>query len=579
MKEIGQPAVAITDHGNLHGIIEFYKEAQKEGIHPVIGCEVYFSLDRTVRAKPAEKIAALAQKYCVEPKQMEAIIKAVEGAPERSADTIAEYGLDAPLEELLLDIDSLGTNIYHLVLLARNQEGLKNLYHIVTDAYQNGFYYKPRTDLSVLRERGRGLIALTACLAGRLPYLLLAGLYEEAEKFALELASCLDGLYFEIQPNSMPAQAIANARLAELSKKLGLPLVVTCDVHYLTPEDYEAHDVLLCIQTNKTLEDEERLRFTSDFWLKTESEVREQLAYLDADVVSEAVENTIKIAEDCRVEFEFGKLKFPIYEVPGGRTPEEELRRICRGELLRYALEKDIDIAKYQRQLNYELDVICSAGFAPYFLITQDFTSWARKNGIPVGPGRGSAAGSLVTFLLGITGLDPLEHGLLFERFLNKERIEMPDIDVDFSYEHRDMVINYAAERYGRDRLAHICTFHIIKPKMAVKDVGRVLGISYQVRDEITKQIPDDAATIEEALENSPLLREYQAQYPKLFELAAKIQNMPRHVSTHASGIVIAPGPIVEFLPLFVDKHGNLVTQFEMNTVAELGLVKFDFLG
>ncbi|AOQ24763.1 DNA polymerase III subunit alpha [Moorella thermoacetica] len=573
-KELGQVAVAITDHGNLHGIIDFYKACQKEGIHPVIGCEVYYALDRTQQSKPKKAIETMAVKYGMQPKELEQLIKDIQHTPARAREILFQVQ-DA--KSLLLDIDALNMENYHLILLAKNEVGLKNLYHIVSDANINGFYYKPRTDYSVLKDYGQGLIGLSACLAGRIPYLLMLGLEEQAREEISRLQASLDEFYLEIQPNSIPEQAVVNQQLVQLARELHIPLVATCDSHYILKEDHEAHDVLLCIQTGKTLYDEDRLKFSNDFWLKSEEEVREGLAYLDQAAVDEAVNNTVAIAEKCQVEFEFGQHKFPVFETKG--TPEEHLKRTCRQALFRYALDHKIDFKKYNRQLEYELEVICNAGFAPYFLIVQDFVMWAKNNGIPVGPGRGSAAGSLVTYLLGITALDPLQYGLLFERFLNPERTELPDIDVDFDYAYRDKVIDYVASKYGQDHVAHICTFGTIGIKMAIKDVGRALGLDYSLRDEMSKAVPDEATTIEEALEQSEVLQGYAQEYPNVFKYARAIQNLPRHVSTHASGIVISPVPMEEFTPLFVDKYGQMVTQFDMNHVAELGLVKMDFLG
>jgi len=447
VKELDHPAVAITDHGNMHGVIDFYKECRAQGIHPVLGCEVYFALDRTMRKKDTKLIRDIIEQFELEkikledkpeedePKKkgksrkkkldlisnrgMDEIIKAVQKHPERVEEILKPYVGEERYQELFWAIDSLGLDNYHLVLLVKNEEGLRNLYRIITDANVNGFYYKPRTDLSVLKKYGRGLIGLSACLAGRVPYLLLAGFSEQAKQLTLELADCLDEFYLEIQPNSLPAQAIANNRLIDLARDLKIPLVATCDSHYILKEDHEAHDLLLCIQTNKELKDEDRLRFTNDFWVKTEEEVRAGLAYLDEEAVAEAVENTVKVAEKCNVSLEFGKLKFPVYSPPGGQTPEDYLKKLCKRNLLSYSLSEegfDINFKKYQKQLNYELDVICNAGFAPYFLITQDFINWAQKNNILTGPGRGSAAGSLVTYLLGITNLDPIKFNLSFER-------------------------------------------------------------------------------------------------------------------------------------------------------------------
>lgn len=577
VKDLGQPAVAITDHGGMYGAVEFYKACEREGLHPVIGCEVYFALDRTVREKPKEEIVALGEKVGLRYQEFDRLIKSIQNAPEHSLELLRAAGCNTP-EEIMRDIDALGLNIFHLVLLAKDNEGLKNLYHIVSDAHQNGFYYKPRTDLSVLREYGKGLIGLSACLAGRLPYLLLSDMQDEAEKYARAMAECLDEFYLEIQPNSIPAQAVVNKMLVDWAAKYSLPLVATCDSHYILKEDHEYHDLLLCIQTHKTVQDEDRMRFSNDFWIKSEEEVKDGFAYLGDRAVEEAVANTVKIAEACRVNYTFGQYYFPVLDL-NDMTPEEHLRRETKRNLFKYALETGVDMAQYQERLNYELDLICRSGFAPYFLIVQDYIRWAKENGIAVGPGRGSAAGSLVTYLLGITDLDPIEFGLMFERFLSPERVEMPDIDTDFCYENRGRVLEYIRQRYGADRVAHICTYGTMGLKTAIRDVARALGYPYQVGDRLSKAVPDDAQTITEAIANSYPLQQMANDYPDVVRFVEKLQDTPRHVGTHASGIVISPGPMEEFVPLFVDKDGQLVTMFEMNTLAELGLIKMDVLG
>jgi DNA polymerase-3 subunit alpha len=578
-KEMGQPAVAITDHGRMFGVIEFYKECQKQGVHPILGCEVYFAQDRSMQEKPKAIIKEIAKKHKL-PKdvKIDDLIKTVHSNPTQAMEVLYKVfdGDMDEAEELFWEIDALGLDNYHLILWAKSEEGLKNLYQIATDAETNGFYYHGRTDMSVLRQYGKGIIAASACLAGRIPHLLAAGKYEAAKEAALAYADCFEGFYLEIQPNALPQQALVNSALCALAKDTGLPLVVTCDSHYVTREDYDAHEVLLCMQMHKTLEDEDRMKFIDDFWLKTEAEVREGLIYLDQADVEQAINNTVKIADECQVEIKFGDPLFPTYD----GDAEADLTKQCKGELFKHSIRhRETNYGEYSRRLNYELDVIIKAGFAPYFLLIQEMITWAREHGIMVGPGRGSAGGSLVAKLLGITELDPIEYDLLFERFLNSERVELPDIDMDYSYERRGEVFQHAMEKYGKDNVAHICTFGTMQMRSVLKDVGRVLGLPFQELNNLSKAIPEDAETLADAIAGSPDIAAYQVLHQELFKYALAIEGMPKSVGTHASGVVITPEPIVNYMPLFRDKDGELVTQYEMHNAEELGVVKVDVLG
>ena len=587
-KEYGMPAVAITDHGNLFGAVYFYKQAKAEGLKPIIGCEVYVAhTDHT------DKTSAYARTR------------------------------------------------YHLVLLAQNMTGYKNLIKLVTVGCTDGMYYKPRVDKKLLREHSEGLIALSGCLAGELPRVLMAGeaaavnlggeqTRKSSEEFgdgagidggmdaalriAKEYSEIFPGrFYIELQSNGLEEQVIANRHLIELSRRAGLPLVATNDCHYLEKDDTDAHDLLLCIQTQTTIDDPRRMRFeTRELYYKSPEEMHE--AFRD---VPEALENTVRIAESCDLTMKFRDYHFPLYtspkhapplrdvsgeyedpeELPKGELdlpPEEqasnkqlrfEFRRLCR-EGLRRRLDKlvyEVDRKVYEERMEMELSVICRMGFAPYFLIVQDFINWAKDHGIPVGPGRGSAAGSIVAWSLKITNLDPLPYNLLFERFLNIERISMPDIDVDFCERRRAEVIRYVAERYGHDSVAQITTFGKMKAKAVVRDVGRALGMTFQETDRIAKMIPDDLKmTIQKALKSEPELQALYDSDPvitRLINISLRLEGLNRHASTHAAGVVISDRPMVEYLPLYRGKKDEIVTQFDMKMVEEVGLIKFDFLG
>jgi DNA polymerase-3 subunit alpha len=524
-KELGMPAVAITDHGTMSGVIDFYKHAVKKGIKPVVGCEVYVA--------PRSRL----EKTTVE-----------------------------------------GEAYYHLVLLAENAAGYRNLMELVSRAHTEGFYYKPRVDKELLREYHGGLIALSACLAGELPSLLLRGDNAGAEALAREYAAIFgpDNFFIELQDHGLPEQKTVNPMLAALAAKIGVGLVATNDIHYIDRQDAESHDVLLCIQTGKTVDDAARMRFTgSEFYLKSADEMAALFA-----AYPEALANTARIAERCDLSLEFGKLYLPEFPIPAGQTPEEYLRALCLEKLpARYPAAGKTETDR----LDYELATIAQMGFTSYFLIVWDFVNYARQQGIAVGPGRGSAAGSIVAYLLGITNIDPLQYGLLFERFLNPERVTMPDIDIDFCYVRRGKIIEYVVERYGADRVAQIITFGTMAAKAAIRDVGRALNMPYGDVDRIAKLVPGELGiTLHRALEISSELKTlYQAdpEIKKLLDLAMSVEGLPRHASTHAAGVVIANEPLTHYVPLQNSSEGFVTTQYDKDRIEEIGLLKMDLLG
>lgn len=523
-KELGMDSLAITDHGVMFGVIDFYKECKRQGIKPVIGCEVYTAA-RTMLDKDADK-----DKY--------------QG---------------------------------HLVLLARDNDGYKNLIKIVSAGFTKGYYYKPRIDKDLLRQYSEGIIALSACLAGKVQNCLLNRDYEGAKREAMELDEIFGhgNFYLELQDQGLDEEAFINPELVRLSRELDIPMVATNDVHYVKQEDAEFHDVLLAIQTATSIDDENRMRFPNDqFYLKSEDEMRKIFAF-----APDAVENTHKIAMECNVEFEFGNYHLPEFLPPEGKTNSEYLRELCSAGLKqRY----DDITEELKERLDYELGVIESMGYVEYFLIVWDFINFAKENGIMVGPGRGSAAGSLVAYCLKITDIDPIRYNLIFERFLNPERVSMPDIDIDFCIERRGEVIDYVKRKYGKDNVSQIITFGTMKAKAAVRDVGRALNMSYADTDKIAKAIPFDLKmTIDRALEMNPELKAAYENDPavaKVLDMSRAIEGMPRHASTHAAGVVISKLPLDEYVPLYMSDKG-IATQFNMTTIEELGLLKMDFLG
>ena len=523
-KELGMDSLAITDHGVMFGVIDFWRECRKQGIRPVIGCEVYTAA-RTMHDKDPDK-----DKY--------------QG---------------------------------HLVLLAENQTGYQNLIKIVSLGFTEGFYYKPRIDKDVLRKHHEGIIALSACLAGNVQRALMNRDFEGARKEALEMQEIFGkgNFFLEIQDQGLDEEAAIRADQIRLSRETGIPMVATNDAHYVRQEDAQAQDILLAIQTATNIDDENRMRFGTDqFYLKSEEEMKA----LFPDI-PEAIENTHDIAMRCNVEFRFGEYHLPEFIPPAGMTNVQYLRELCaEGIKGRY----DEVTPELQDRLEYELGVIESMGYVEYFLIVWDFINYAKQNGIMVGPGRGSAAGSLVAYCLHITDIDPIRYSLIFERFLNPERVSMPDIDVDFCIERRGEVIEYVRQKYGQDNVSQIITFGTMKAKAVVRDVGRALNMSYADADKIAKAIPFDLKmTIDKALQTSPDLRvmyETDDAVRHVLDMSRKLEGMPRHASTHAAGVVISRLPLDEYVPLYMTDKG-VATQFNMTTIEELGLLKMDFLG
>jgi len=540
--EYGMPALAITDHGNMFGAIEFYQKAEKAGIKPIIGCEMYVA-----KGSRHEK---------------------THGGPSEAA--------------------------YHLVLLARNKDGYKNLMRLVSIGYTEGFYYRPRIDKEALEQYSGGLIGLSACLKGEVPNRLLAGDKDQAREAALEYKRILgpENFYFELQDNGLPEQKKVNEMLVELGEELHIPFVATSDCHYFGRKDAKAHEALLCIQTGKTMNDATRMRFSTDeFYFKSPGEMSSAFEFMP-----EALANTVKIAERCNLQLTFDEYHLPHYDVPDGYTRESYLAEIARKGLDQRLIEiketrlrslgqeaASFDHVPYRERIETELKMIEAMGFPGYFLIVWDFIKYARDKGIPVGPGRGSAAGSLVAYSLGITDIDPLPYGLLFERFLNPERVSMPDIDIDFCMDRREEVIAYVKDKYGKDYVSQIITFGSMLAKGVIRDVGRVLDIPYGEVDKVAKLIPDTLKiTLDEAVAQEPRLKEMINADPKvseLFDTARSLEGLTRHASKHAAGVVISKEPLTDYTPLYKDNAGDIVTQYAKDEIEKIGLVKFDFLG
>ena len=525
-RQFHMDALALTDHGNMFGVIEFYQKAIQHGIKPIVGCEAYVAPTDRHERKP---------------------------------------GSDKP---------------YHLTLLAKNRTGYHNLVQLVSLAHLEGFYYKPRVDKELLSRYQEGLFALSGCMKGEIASCILNDRMDRALDAAREYRQIFGERFFlEIQKNKVEGQELINQKIAEIGEKLDIPLVVTNDCHYLRREDARAHEVLLCIQTGKTLNDTDRMRFSSDeFYFKSPDEMEALFAeYPDA------LANTRRIAEQCNLEMRFGEYEFPRFSPPEGKSLDSYLEELSRtglqGRLRHIAEPHD----KYWTRLEKELEMIRSMGFAGYFLIVADFINFAKGRGIPVGPGRGSAAGSLVAFALRVTDIDPIRYGLLFERFLNPERISMPDVDVDFCMERRDEVIQYVTERYGKDNVAQIITFGKMQAKAVIRDVGRAMDMPYGDVDRIAKLVPSTLnIRLQQALDQEPALREAQEKDERvrdLIAIALSLEGLTRHASTHAAGVVISNRPLREHLPLYRGQNGEVITQYSMKDVEKIGLIKFDFLG
>lgn len=525
-KELGMDSLAITDHGVMYGVIDFYKAAKEVGIKPIIGCEVYV----------------------------------------------------APGSRFNKEAGQSEDKYHHLVLLAENNKGYSNLMKIVSKGFIDGFYYKPRVDYEVLEQYHEGIIALSACLAGEVQKYLARGFYEEGKKAALKYQDIFGkgNYYLELQDHGIPEQKMVNSSLLRMSKELDIELVATNDVHYINAEDSVAHDILLCIQTGKKVSDEDRMRYEGgQFYLKSEDEMRKLFPY-----ALQALENTHKIAQRCNVEIEFGVTKLPRYDVPEGYTSWEYLNYLCTKGLNEKYPDDD---GTLRERLDYELGIINKMGYVDYFLIVWDFINYAKSNDIMVGPGRGSAAGSIVSYCLGITDIDPIKYDLLFERFLNPERVSMPDIDVDFCYERRQEVIDYVVRKYGKDRVVQIVTFGTLAARNVIRDVGRVLDLPYAIVDEVAKMIPKDIGiTIQKALDQSEDFRKLynsNEEVKNLINMAKRLEGLPRHTSMHAAGVVISQKSVDEYVPLSRASDGSVTTQYIMTTLEELGLLKMDFLG
>ena len=527
VKKLGMDSVALTDHGVLYGAVEFYKKAKKAGIKPIIGAEMYMAYERMGQKRP-----------------------------------------------------NIDDKRYHLVLLVKNEQGYKNLVKLITKAHLEGFYYRPRIDDELLAEYSSGLIGLSACLQGKIPKLILSDRIEEAENYILKYQKIFgkNNFYLEIQDHpNLKGQKKVNDTLIKLSKKLDAPLVATNDSHYLKPEDSEAQDILMMINTGSKPDDPERLTMkTDDFSMRTPQQMFESFKK-----VPEAIENTQKIKDLCNFDFKLGEIKLPSFETPSGETPDDYLEELCQqGMDKRY---KKFFRKEALSRLEYELSVVKQTGFASYFLIVQDFVNWAKENRIVVGPGRGSVGGSIVAYLLNITTIDPLKHNLLFERFLNPSRISMPDIDLDFTDRRRDEVIDYVAEKYGRDKVAQIITFGTMAARAVIRDVGRATKLSYSYCDKLAKMIPF-GLTLKQCLEKVAEFRQLydsDEQAKELIDFSQKLEGCARHASTHACGVVISKDPLDEIVPLQhpTQNDKTIVTQYEMYSIEDLGLLKMDFLG
>ncbi|MFI5289639.1 MAG: DNA polymerase III subunit alpha, partial [Polyangia bacterium] len=534
VKKYGMDSVALTDHGNMYGMVDFYKKAKDAGVKPIFGCETYIS------------------------------------ATDR--------------------FDKTERKNYHLILLARTNEGYKNLQYLNSMGFLEGFYYNPRIDKKILKERSAGIIGLSACLGGEVAQTLMREGYERAKEVALEYRSLFeeDSYFLEVQPNGLDEQEQVNDSWRRMSKETGIGLVATGDCHYVNQADWKSHNILMCIQQNKTVNDKDRLEHrTPSYYIQPPAEFNKKF-----QDIPEALENTVKIAKRCNVELELGKTYLPTYKIPDGYSLDSYVRKVAEDGLNARLSEQHrkgfkLDPDQYRERLLRELDVICKMGFSGYFLIVWDFINYAKSKGIPVGPGRGSGAGSVVAYAMRITDLDPIPYNLLFERFLNPERVSMPDFDVDFCMNRRGEVIQYVTEKYGKNNVGQIVTMHQLKSRGVIRDIARVMAIPYAEADKVAKLVPEPvqgkAPTIDEALEAEPKLRELYADekgpYKELIDHARALEGLNRHAGMHAAGVVIAEKPLWEYVPCSRGPDGEIVSQFAKEEVEQAGLVKFDFLG
>lgn len=534
-KEYGMKHIGVSEHGNCHSHVEFYTKAKEAGLKPILGCEVYVTPNNQWKKEEYDKHP--------------------------------DFWLNKKQET------GWRPNMAHLLLIARTNEGYQNLLELTSRAYLEGFYRKPRADYKLLKKYGKGIIATTACLGGEVPQLIMQNRHKEAKTIIRFYQRCFDELYLEIQPSTMPEQILVNEVLKQWSVEMAIPLVATSDAHMLRKEEKPIHAALTTIGKSED---------TSDISVYEHCYFMDAQEMMSFDIPQEALENAYAIAEKCTVDLELGDIKYPQFHVPEGYNYDTYLAQLSNTALFELAMNEDIDIAHYQARMNYELSVIADKGISAYMLIVWDYIKFAKDNDILVGPGRGSAAGSLVAYLLRITNLDPIKYDLLFERFLNPERNALPDVDTDFDYERRHEVIDYITQKYGADQVAQIGTFTTLSTKAAFKDIGRGLGIDHNLINEMNKLIPakfGKVYSIEESLAEVPQLREYQQRYPQLFELGQKVEKLPRSSSIHACGILITPDPVFKAAPIMRGKNGETVTQYEGPTLEKLGYIKFDFLG
>jgi DNA polymerase-3 subunit alpha len=535
-KEYGMDAIGISDHGVCHGHIEFYTKAMKAGLKPILGCEIYITPHRTWKKEEFDQ------------------------QPKLWFDKKNQTGWRP--------------NMAHMLLIARTNEGYENLLELTSRAQLEGFYRKPRADYELIKQYGKGIIATTACLGGEIPQLIMRGKHKVAKNLIRFYQKCFDELYLEIQPSDMPEQLLVNEVLKQWSVEMNIPLVATSDAHMLRKEEKPIHAALTTIGRS---EDASDISVYEHCYFMSAEEMHK-----DFNIPAEALENAYQISQKCNVELEIGKIKFPKFDVPSGHTFDTYISQLCNIALFELAMDRDIDIVQYQERMNYELEIIAKKGISAYLLIVWDYIKYAKDNGILVGPGRGSGAGSLVCYLLQITNLDPLKYDLLFERFINPERPGFPDIDTDFDYLRRHEVIDYVTEKYGAEQVAQIGTFTTLSTKAAFKDIGRGLGIDHNIINDMNKLIPvhqGKVMSIDEAMEVVAELKPYIHEYPELFDLAAKVEKLPRSASIHACGMLITPDPVYKAAPLMKGKNGERVTQYEGPTLEELGYIKFDFLG